>query len=67
LVPLSRRGRSFGLIGAERCEDAQAVISGGPWLGGQDHQALAGTVGAVPDVTVEGEVADDRVPVVLGP
>jgi hypothetical protein len=32
-------------------------MEGGAGLGGQDHEALAGAVDAVPDVAVEGEVA----------
>ena len=43
-----------------------ASWDGAAGLGGEDHQALAGAVGADPGVAVEREVADEVVAVVLG-
>ena len=41
-------------------------MGGGAGLGGEDHEALSGAVGAVPGVAVECEVTNGRVLVVLG-
>jgi hypothetical protein len=59
----AKAGVRFGIPGGE---DAQPLVGGRAGLGGEDHEALAAAVGAVPGVAVEGEVADERVPVVLG-
>ena len=48
----------FGVPGGE---DAQPLVGGCARLGGEDHEALAAAVGAVPGVAVEGEVTDERV------
>ncbi len=53
-------------FGVPRGEDAQPIAGGRAGFGGEDHQALAAAVGAVPGVAVEREVTDERVPVVLG-
>ena len=47
-------------------KDAEEEFKRGAGLGGEDHEALAGSVGALPGVAGEGEVADGLVPVVFG-
>jgi hypothetical protein len=59
----AKAGVRFGIPGGE---DAQPLVGGRAGLGGEDHEALAAAVGAVPGVAVEGEVTDERVLVVLG-
>ena len=65
----SRTYLGLGAGGGRRCgpggEDAQSIVGGAPRFGGEDHQSLSASVGAVPHVAVERQVADDRMSVVL--
>jgi hypothetical protein len=60
-----RRVLPPGVPGRPGGEDSQGIVGGGAGLGGEDHEALPGAVGAVRGVAVDGKVTNDRVPVVL--
>src|SRR5712671_2716548 len=62
----THRTRAWVRFGVPGREYAQPLVGRRTGFGGEDHEALAAAIGAVPGVAVEGEVTDERVPVVLG-